>query len=166
MSALLKRLGPADRSSAMANDVDATGTSPRVWCTAHHGPNVKAARQPLLLRWLLGVTIMEPTRIEDGLNRMVKMVRDTGEAHSLEEARDLFARYRLRWQRLPAFKKLARTLYDHFDGILNCRHNGPLRRRRSDQRQPSSRHPQGPQLSRPRVPDPSGFRILEQSGLG
>lgn len=38
---------------------------------------------------------MEPTRIHDGLNRMVKMALDTGEAHSLEEARDLFARYRL-----------------------------------------------------------------------
>jgi transposase len=33
----------------------------------------------------------------------------------------------LRWQRLPAFKKLARTLYDHFDGILNyCRHKVPF----------------------------------------
>jgi transposase len=33
----------------------------------------------------------------------------------------------LRWQRLPAFKKLARTLYDHIDGILNyCRHRVPF----------------------------------------
>ena len=33
----------------------------------------------------------------------------------------------LRWQRLPAFKKVARTLYDHFDGILNyCRHKVPF----------------------------------------
>jgi hypothetical protein len=38
---------------------------------------------------------MEPARIHDGLNRMVKMVLDSGEAHSLEEARALFARYRL-----------------------------------------------------------------------
>lgn len=33
----------------------------------------------------------------------------------------------LRWQRLPAFKKLARTLYDHIDGILAyCRHKVPF----------------------------------------
>jgi len=33
----------------------------------------------------------------------------------------------LRWQRLPAFKKLARTLYDHLDGILAyCRHKVPF----------------------------------------
>ena len=33
----------------------------------------------------------------------------------------------LRWQRLPAFKKLARTLYDHFEGILAyCRHKVPF----------------------------------------
>jgi transposase len=33
----------------------------------------------------------------------------------------------LRWQRLPAFKKLARALYDHFDGILNyCHHKVPF----------------------------------------
>src|SRR6266568_2769183 len=33
----------------------------------------------------------------------------------------------LRWQRLPAFKKLARTLYDHIDGILSyCRHRVPF----------------------------------------
>lgn len=38
---------------------------------------------------------MRPTRLEDGLNRMVKMALDTGEAGSLEEARDLFAAYRL-----------------------------------------------------------------------
>lgn len=33
----------------------------------------------------------------------------------------------LRWQRLPAFKKLARTLYDHLEGILAyCRHRVPF----------------------------------------
>jgi transposase len=33
----------------------------------------------------------------------------------------------LRWQRLPAFKKLARTLYDHLDGILAyCKHKVPF----------------------------------------
>jgi len=33
----------------------------------------------------------------------------------------------LRWQRLPAFKKLARTLFDHFHGILAyCRHKVPF----------------------------------------
>ncbi len=33
----------------------------------------------------------------------------------------------LRWQRLPAFKKLARTLYDHLEGILAyCRHKVPF----------------------------------------
>lgn len=33
----------------------------------------------------------------------------------------------LRWQRLPAFKKLARTLYDHLYGILAyCRHKVPM----------------------------------------
>jgi len=33
----------------------------------------------------------------------------------------------LRWQRLPAFKKLARTLYDHFYGILTyCKHKVPF----------------------------------------
>lgn len=33
----------------------------------------------------------------------------------------------LRWQRLPAFKKLARTLYDHLHGILAyCRHKVPF----------------------------------------
>jgi transposase len=33
----------------------------------------------------------------------------------------------LRWQRLPAFKKLARTLYDHLEGILDyCRHKVPF----------------------------------------
>jgi transposase len=33
----------------------------------------------------------------------------------------------LRWQRLPAFKKLARTLYDHLDGILTyCKHKVPF----------------------------------------
>lgn len=38
---------------------------------------------------------MTPTRIHDGLNRIVKMALDTGEAHSLDEAREIFARYRL-----------------------------------------------------------------------
>jgi transposase len=33
----------------------------------------------------------------------------------------------LRWQRLPAFKKLARTLETHLDGILAyCRHKVPF----------------------------------------
>lgn len=33
----------------------------------------------------------------------------------------------LRWQRLPAFKKLARTLYDHIHGILSyCKHKVPF----------------------------------------
>ncbi len=33
----------------------------------------------------------------------------------------------LRWQRLPAFKKLVRTLYDHLDGILAyCKHRVPF----------------------------------------
>jgi hypothetical protein len=33
----------------------------------------------------------------------------------------------LRWQRLPAFKKLAGTLYDHFHGILAyCKHKVPF----------------------------------------
>jgi len=33
----------------------------------------------------------------------------------------------LRWQRLPAFKKLARTLYDHIHGILAyCKHKVPF----------------------------------------
>jgi transposase len=33
----------------------------------------------------------------------------------------------LRWQRLPAFKKLARTLYDHIEGILAyCKHKVPF----------------------------------------
>jgi len=33
----------------------------------------------------------------------------------------------LRWQRLPAFKKLARTLYDHLEGILAyCKHKVPF----------------------------------------
>jgi hypothetical protein len=33
----------------------------------------------------------------------------------------------LRWQRLPASKKLAGTLYDHFHGILaNCKHKVPF----------------------------------------
>ena len=33
----------------------------------------------------------------------------------------------LRWQRLPAFKRLARTLYDHLEGILAyCRHPVPF----------------------------------------
>jgi hypothetical protein len=58
------------------------------------GPE-RIARRPVFLCWALGVTTMEPTKIHDGLNRMVKMALDTGEAHSLEEARDLFARYRL-----------------------------------------------------------------------
>lgn len=38
---------------------------------------------------------METTRIRDALNRTVKMALDTGEVRSLEEAHDLFARYRL-----------------------------------------------------------------------
>lgn len=41
------------------------------------------------------MTRMETTRLHDGLNRMVKMAIDTGEVKSLEEAHDLFARYRL-----------------------------------------------------------------------
>jgi len=33
----------------------------------------------------------------------------------------------LRWQRLPAFQKLARTLYNHLEGILAyCRHKVPF----------------------------------------
>jgi hypothetical protein len=33
----------------------------------------------------------------------------------------------LRWQRLPAFQKLARTLERHLEGILNyCRHKVPF----------------------------------------
>lgn len=38
---------------------------------------------------------MRTWTIQDGLNRMVKMVLDTGEARSLEEAHTLFASYRL-----------------------------------------------------------------------
>lgn len=38
---------------------------------------------------------MERTPIHDQLNRMVKMALDSGEARSLEEAQDVFSRYRL-----------------------------------------------------------------------
>jgi hypothetical protein len=41
------------------------------------------------------VRIVEPREISDGLNRMVKIALDTGEAESIEAAKDLFARYRL-----------------------------------------------------------------------
>jgi len=33
----------------------------------------------------------------------------------------------LRWQRMPAFKKLGQTLLNHIDGILSyCRHKVPF----------------------------------------
>jgi transposase len=58
----------------------------------------------------------------------------------------------LRWQRLPAFDKIAQLLSRHLDGLLP--RQASLRESRGDQRQHPRDAPPGPRVSRSRVPAP------------
>jgi transposase len=63
----------------------------------------------------------------------------------------------LRWQRLPAFKKLAGALLRHLDGILAyCKHKVPFGVVEAIQRQSPSLDPPRSRLPRPPVPNPQG----------
>jgi transposase len=76
------------------------------------------------------------------LNRLFQLNKRVFKAYLLKEGLEGLWKYRyegamvnylrkwidqLRWQRLPSFRKLADTLIDHLDGILNyCRTKVPL----------------------------------------
>ena len=94
-------------------------------------------------RWLLLTRWKNLTRKKRGLlNQAFAVNRRLFKAYYLKEeiehlwrytyegaARNFFEEWvrSLRWQRLPAFKKLARTLTSHLDGILAyCRHKVPF----------------------------------------
>ena len=98
---------------------------------------VKGKRWLLLTRWM---NLSAVKRQE--LNQLFTLNRKLFKAYMLKESLDrlwsykyerAMARYlqswidQLRWQRLEPFQKLARTLLDHIDGILNyCRTKVPL----------------------------------------
>lgn len=94
-------------------------------------------------RWLLLTRWRNLTPLKRGqLNEALSLNRRLFKAYYLKEQIERLWTYTyetaalrffiqwllsLRWQRLPAFKKLARTLYDHLDGILAyCRHKVPF----------------------------------------
>ena len=93
---------------------------------------VKGKRWLLLTRW---VHLTEAKRQQ--LNQLFSLNRRVMKAYLLKESLDRLWTYtyegamlrylknwirQLRWQRLPAFEKLANMLIDHLDGILNyCR---------------------------------------------
>jgi len=98
---------------------------------------VKGKRWLLLTRW---VNLTGGKRRE--LNALFALNRRLMKAYLLKESLDRLWDYRyegamlrylqswidqLRWQRLPAFQKLAQMLLDHLEGILNyCRTKVPL----------------------------------------
>jgi len=98
---------------------------------------VKGKRWLLLTRWL---NLSDVKRQE--LNQLFALNRKMFKAYLLKESLDRLWNYRyegamirylqnwidqLRWQRLEPFRKLARMLIDHIDGILNyCRTKVPL----------------------------------------
>jgi transposase len=98
---------------------------------------VKGKRWLLLTRWL---NLSDVKRQE--LNQLFALNRKMFKAYLLKESLDRLWNYRyegamirylrswidqLRWQRLEPFRKLARMLIDHVDGILNyCRTKVPL----------------------------------------
>jgi transposase len=98
---------------------------------------VKGKRWLLLTRWL---NLSDAKRQE--LNQLFALNRKIFKAYLLKESLDRLWNYRyegamirylknwidqLRWQRLEPFRKLARMLIDHVDGILNyCRTKVPL----------------------------------------
>lgn len=98
---------------------------------------MRGKRWLLLTRWR---NLTRPRRTE--LREALSLNRPLFKAHYLKEqierlwsytyqaaAERFFADWllSLRWQRLPAFKKLARTLVKHIDGILAyCRHKVPF----------------------------------------
>jgi transposase len=98
---------------------------------------VKGKRWLLLTRW---VNLTLGKRQE--LNRLFALNRKLLKAYLLKESLDRLWTYRyegamvnylkrwmgqLRWQRLPAFQKLADLLLNHLDGILNyCRTKVPM----------------------------------------
>lgn len=98
---------------------------------------VKGKRWLLLTRWL---NLSAVKRQE--LNQLFALNRKLFKAYLLKESLDRLWTYhyegamvrylqswidQLRWQRLGPFQKLARTLLDHVDGILNyCRTRVPL----------------------------------------
>jgi transposase len=98
---------------------------------------VQGKRWLLLSRW---VNLTTTKRQE--LNQLFALNRKVFKAYLLKESLDRLWKYRyegamlnylqrwidqLRWQRLEPFQKLATTLLDHLDGILNyCRTKVPL----------------------------------------
>ena len=93
---------------------------------------VKGKRWLLLTRW---VNLTDAKQQQ--LNQLFSLNRKVMKAYLLQESLDRLWNYiyagamlrylqswmlQLRWQRLPAFEKLANMLVDHLDGILNyCR---------------------------------------------
>ena len=98
---------------------------------------VKGKRWLLLSRW-----VNLESRQKQQLNQLFSLNRRVMKAYLLKESLDRLWNYRyegamlrylqswidqLRWQRLKPFEKLARTLLDHIEGILNyCRTKVPL----------------------------------------
>jgi transposase len=98
---------------------------------------VKGKRWLLLTRW-----VNLSSSKKQMLNELFRMNRKVMKAYLLKESLDRLWMYtyegamlrylqswidQLRWQRLPAFQKLAQMLLDHLDGILNyCRVKPPL----------------------------------------
>ena len=98
---------------------------------------VKGKRWLLLTRW-----VNLSSRNKQLLSELFRMNRKVMKAYLLKESLDRLWMYtyegamlrylqswidQLRWQRLPAFQKLAQMLLDHLDGILNyCRVKPPL----------------------------------------
>jgi len=98
---------------------------------------VKGKRWLLLSRW-----VNLDTGKKQQLNQLFALNRRVMKAYLLKESLDRLWTYRyegamlrylqswmdqLRWQRLEPFEKLAQTLLDHVDGILNyCRVKVPL----------------------------------------
>ncbi len=129
-----------DKFHVMRHVNDAVDETRRQEFFRHKGPLRAAMRGK---RWLLLTRWRNLSRSKRGqLKEALAMNRRLFKAYYLKEQIERLWSYTyegaalrffidwllsLRWQRLPAFKKLARTLYDHLEGILAyCRHKVPF----------------------------------------
>jgi transposase len=129
-----------DKFHVMRHVNDAVDETRRQEFFRHKGPLRAAMRGK---RWLLLTRWRNLSRSKRGqLNEALTMNRRLFKAYYLKEQIERLWSYTyegaalrffidwllsLRWQRLPAFKKLARTLYDHIEGILAyCKHKVPF----------------------------------------
>jgi transposase len=166
-----------DKFQVMRHVNDAVDETRRLEFFRHKGPLRAAMRGK---RWLLLTRWRNLSRSKRGqLNEAFALNRKLFKAYYFKEVIERLWTFTyegaalrffinwllsLRWQRLPAFKKLKRTLADHIEGILAyCKHKVPFGVVEANQRQPSCADPTWPWLSRPRVPDPQG---AEEHGPG